>query len=56
MQQLLWALLLTGGLCFAQETLTPQEFSQLDSTIQQAVDTDLIPGAVLVIGHDGRVV
>jgi uncharacterized protein YbbC (DUF1343 family)/CubicO group peptidase (beta-lactamase class C family) len=56
MQQLLWTLLLTGGLCFAQETLTPQEFSQLDSTIQQAVDTDLIPGAVLVIGHDGRIV
>ena len=56
MQQLLWALLLTGGLCFAQETPTPQEFSQLDSTIQQAVDTDLIPGAVLVIGHEGRVI
>jgi uncharacterized protein YbbC (DUF1343 family) len=56
MQRLLWALLITGGLCFAQETPGPQEFSQLDSTIQQAVETDLIPGAVLVIGHDGRVV
>ena len=56
MHQLFWTLLLTGGLCFAQETLGPQEVSQVDSTIQQAVETDLIPGAVLVIGHDGRVV
>lgn len=56
MHQLSWTLLLLTGLCFAQETPGPQDLSQLDSTIQQAVDTDLIPGAVLVIGHDGRVV
>ncbi|HEY7305348.1 MAG TPA: exo-beta-N-acetylmuramidase NamZ domain-containing protein [Bryobacteraceae bacterium] len=57
MRTFLWALLVTGSLCPAQDRLSPaQKFPQLDSVIQQAVETDLIPGALLIIGHDGQVV
>ena len=57
MQTLLWALLATGSLGLAHEQISPQQkFPQLDSAIQEAVETDLIPGAVLVIGHNGDVV
>ena len=33
-----------------------EQFPQVDAIINDAVATNLIPGAVLVIGHDGQVV
>lgn len=57
MQTLLWALLVTSSLALTQEQISPQQkFPQLDSAIREAVETDLIPGAVLIIGHKGEVV
>ncbi len=56
MQRIVWALAAAASLCAAQERLSPQQFTHLDSAIQEAVDTSLIPGAVLVIGHHGQVV
>ena len=44
-----WLLLLSWG-------LSGQQFPQVDAIINDAVQTNLIPGAVLVIGHDGQVV
>jgi uncharacterized protein YbbC (DUF1343 family)/CubicO group peptidase (beta-lactamase class C family) len=48
-------LLATSALAFAQP---PQQgdLSQVDPIIDQAVQTGLIPGAVLIVGHNGRIV
>ena len=45
-------------LCFAQSGASAMSSAGplLDEAVQQAVDTDLIPGAVLVVGHKGQVV
>ncbi len=42
------------GSLFAQDTFTGGP--ALDAAIKQAVQEDQIPGAVLVVGHDGRIV
>jgi uncharacterized protein YbbC (DUF1343 family) len=40
--------------CTAQETFSASP--KLDAQIDQAIHEDLIPGAVLVVGHDGKIV
>ncbi len=50
---------LIGLLCAAQFALaTPprDQFPQVDAIVDEAVRTNLIPGAVVVIGHQGEVV
>jgi uncharacterized protein YbbC (DUF1343 family)/CubicO group peptidase (beta-lactamase class C family) len=55
MKLLLPALLAASAIVFAQ--IEPQQtLPQVDSIIDQAVQTGLIPGAVLVVGHNGRVI
>ncbi|HEY7212065.1 MAG TPA: exo-beta-N-acetylmuramidase NamZ domain-containing protein [Bryobacteraceae bacterium] len=47
----LWiGLLLLNGVCAAQE-----QFPLVDAIVDEAVRTDLIPGAVILIGHNGQV-
>jgi uncharacterized protein YbbC (DUF1343 family) len=49
------AFLAVSAIAFAQ--IQPQQqLPKIDSIIDQAVQTGLIPGAVLVIGHNGRVI
>ena len=43
-------------LSWAQVPPTGNQFPQVDAIINDAVQTGLIPGAVLVIGHNGQVV
>ncbi len=47
-------LLSCGPLLMAQETFSGSP--ALDAQLDQAVRTGLIPGAVLVVGHDGKIV
>lgn len=48
------ALLLAGaGLCAAQESFPGSK--ALDDVVDQAVKDGLIPGAVLIVGHDGKI-
>ncbi len=58
--QLKWiGLLLVSSLSFgqvAQITSAPEQFPQVDAIINDAVQTNLIPGAVLLIGHNGQIV
>ncbi|HEX5432260.1 MAG TPA: exo-beta-N-acetylmuramidase NamZ domain-containing protein [Bryobacteraceae bacterium] len=52
-------LLLSGALILTQKTFAQETFSgssALDAQIGQAVRDGVIPGAVLVIGHDGKIV
>src|SRR5580692_3700336 len=49
--KLLW--LMTCAVCFAQETFPGS--AALDTAIDQAVHDGLIPGAVLIVGHDGKI-
>src|SRR6185437_11061188 len=44
--------------CFAQSGASPMSNAGplLDEAVQQAVDTELIPGGVLIVGHKGQVV
>ena len=44
--------------CFAQSVASPMSNAGplLDEAVHQAVDTDLIPGGVLIVGHKGQVV
>ena len=49
---------LAAGLVYAQQTpATPaSSYAAVDAVINQAVDTGLIPGGVVVIGHNGAVI
>ncbi len=47
-------LLLLGPVLLAQETFSGS--AALDAQIDQAVRSGLIPGAVLLVGHDGKIV
>jgi uncharacterized protein YbbC (DUF1343 family)/CubicO group peptidase (beta-lactamase class C family) len=49
-----FALILCAGFCFGQETFSGSP--ALDAAIDQAVTDGLIPGAVLIVGHDGKIV
>ena len=44
------------AICFAQAVNAPADLSDLDSIVQTAVQKHEIPGAVLLVGHDGQVV
>ena len=50
------ALLISLSLSFAQAPSSEQPFPQVDAMINEAVQTGLIPGAVLIVGHNGQVV
>jgi uncharacterized protein YbbC (DUF1343 family) len=49
-------LTLTAVLCVSVYAQTFHSAADLDNAIDQAIREDKIPGAVLLIGHDGRVV
>lgn len=56
-----YASVLAAGLLLAcrlnaQAPATAPAFAEMDAQIDQAVQAGLIPGAVLVVGHDGQVV
>ncbi len=58
---LMAALLCLAGVCAAQVGATEQQakqydFSAVDAAIAQAVERGVIPGAVVLVGHDGQVV
>ncbi len=45
-------------LCLTLVAASAQQFSgsaALDSTVEQAIHDELIPGAVLIVGHDGKI-
>ena len=48
---LLLTLAMTCGVVHAQD-----QFAAIDSIVNQGIDDHLLPGAVVVVGHDGRVV
>lgn len=50
----LFLLLLSGALMFAQGTFSGS--AVLDAQVEQAVRDGVIPGAVVVVGHDGKIV
>ena len=57
MKIILIACLLAGSLSgLAAQSPTGTYFQDLDAQIDEAVRTELIPGAVLVVGHKGQVV
>jgi uncharacterized protein YbbC (DUF1343 family)/CubicO group peptidase (beta-lactamase class C family) len=56
MKQIAVPLLLLAPLFFAKNNEPQQQFPQVDAIIDEAVQTELIPGAVLVIGHNGAIV
>src|SRR5216110_3032787 len=41
---------------FAADEKSPSEFKPLDDAMTDAVSSGLIPGAVVVIGHHGKVI
>ena len=47
------SLICAGYLALGQ---TPEQFPQIDEIINDAVRTNLIPGAVLIVGHNGEIV
>lgn len=53
--QILFCLLLGSACVLAAQDQTTRYFHDLDTQINEAVQTGLIPGAVLVVGHDGQV-
>jgi uncharacterized protein YbbC (DUF1343 family)/CubicO group peptidase (beta-lactamase class C family) len=56
MKSLAFACLLASVAAFARQSHEQPQFSQVDALIDEAVRTGLIPGAVLVIGHDGQAI
>jgi uncharacterized protein YbbC (DUF1343 family)/CubicO group peptidase (beta-lactamase class C family) len=46
-----------AGLAVVKRTATPSDrFDVLDSIVQEAIRDDEIPGAVVLVGHDGQVI
>jgi uncharacterized protein YbbC (DUF1343 family)/CubicO group peptidase (beta-lactamase class C family) len=56
MKYLAFACLLASVAAFARQSHEQPQFQQVDALIDEAVRTGLIPGAVLVIGHDGQAI
>jgi uncharacterized protein YbbC (DUF1343 family)/CubicO group peptidase (beta-lactamase class C family) len=56
MKLVLAALLLAGFLVWMHQELPQEQYWQVDKIIGDAVQTGLIPGAVLIIGHNGYVI
>jgi len=48
--------LLASTAAFARQSQEQPQFGQVDAQIDEAVRTGLIPGAVLLIGHDGQAI
>ncbi|MBV8818300.1 MAG: serine hydrolase, partial [Acidobacteriaceae bacterium] len=48
--------LLAAAVPRAHETLSTDTYAPVDAIINEAVNTNLIPGAVLIIGHNGQVI
>src|ERR1017187_9968733 len=48
-----WLLGLVAAACYGQETFPGSE--ALDVVVGEAVQNGLIPGAVLIVGHDGKI-
>jgi uncharacterized protein YbbC (DUF1343 family)/CubicO group peptidase (beta-lactamase class C family) len=48
--------LLGAAVAHGQETPAPNAYATVDAIINDAVNTNLIPGGVLVIGHNGEVI
>jgi uncharacterized protein YbbC (DUF1343 family)/CubicO group peptidase (beta-lactamase class C family) len=53
---ILLAIFLTTASCFASDKPDPDRFKPVDAVIQQAIDSNYIPGAVLMVGHKGSMV
>src|SRR5690242_2707039 len=49
-------LLLASVRAVAQESALPPQYPQIDAIINEAVQSGLIPGAVVIVGHNGGVV
>ncbi len=49
-------LLLGSALAYGGQAIAADTYAPVDAIINQAVDTGLIPGGVLVIGHNGQVI
>src|SRR5690348_3749687 len=49
-------LLLVSTLAVAQENAVPRQYPQIDAIINDAVQSGLIPGAVVIVGHNGQVI
>ncbi|HET9086497.1 MAG TPA: exo-beta-N-acetylmuramidase NamZ domain-containing protein [Acidobacteriaceae bacterium] len=49
-------LLLTGALAAQAQRSASPDFSSIDRIMANAVDAHLVPGAVIVVGHNGKVV
>lgn len=56
MHRLTYLLIAASCVCAARQPAAPAAFPHIDAAIQESVDTGWIPGAVLVIGHNGQVV
>ncbi|MBV9501796.1 MAG: DUF1343 domain-containing protein [Acidobacteriaceae bacterium] len=50
------ALLLLAPLALPRQNESEQQFPEVDSTINDAIQTGLIPGAVLVVGRGGNII
>ncbi len=48
--------LLAGWVAFAQQQTSQTPYPQVDAIVNDAVQSGLIPGAVLIVGHNGEVV
>src|SRR5579875_2890332 len=55
MKTIFAALLLASSLAAAQETV-PAQYPQVDAILNDAVQSGLIPGGVVIIGHNGQVI
>ena len=51
----LFCLFLVAG-AFAQQPVSSPRFDAVDAIVRQAIDEHQVPGAVVVVGHDGQVV
>ena len=49
------AVLLSAAMCAAAHTSAEHSFAEVDAILNDAVESGLIPGAVVVIGHNGAV-
>ncbi|MGH9582357.1 MAG: serine hydrolase domain-containing protein, partial [Bryobacteraceae bacterium] len=56
MKLLVPALLAASAIAFAQIQPRQQLSSKVDPIVEQAVRAGLVPGAVLVVGHNGRII
>ncbi len=56
MKSIFVGLLLASFVAAAHQNVSPVAYPQVDTVIDEAVQSGLIPGAVLIIGHNGQVI